>query len=96
MPPGKILMIFVVCRFFSKSNFLENSFRKTISVLNSLVQNVCKDYQQMTLVEKELSPFTFQIASSLSGWVVTWFLFGYTVRKNGGQTFHTDVLSKSK
>ena len=31
-----------------------------------------------------------------SGWVVKWFLLGYTVQKKWRTSFHTDVLSKSK
>ena len=31
-----------------------------------------------------------------SGWVVTWFLFGYTVWKNVKLNFHNIVLSESK
>ena len=31
-----------------------------------------------------------------SGWVVTWFLFGYTAKKNVWLLFHNDVLSESK
>ena len=54
--------------FFSKSTFSKNSPRNTIRVSNSLdpdqgrvflglisVQNVCKSYQQTTLVGKQLS-----------------------------------------
>ena len=63
---GNFACFFVICWFF-KINFLENPFRITIRVSNSLdpdeawrlsgliwVQTVCKGYQQTALVGKEL------------------------------------------
>ena len=41
------------------------------------------------------SPWDFS-TYQMAGWVVTWFLFGYTARKNIWLLFHNDVLSESK
>ena len=40
--------------------------------------------------------FSYEKVGIITGWVVTWFLLGYTVQKKWRTSFHTDVLSKSK
>ena len=48
---GNFACFFVVCRFFSKSTFLENSFKNTIRVSNSLESD-----QARQIVQPDLGP----------------------------------------
>ena len=47
-------------------------------------------YMPISLQEKI---YVCEFKRFVSGWVVTWFLLGYTVLKKWRTSFHTDVLS---
>ena len=48
----------------------------------------CADPYEPSLLKTENSVLYFYFSVlDFTGWVVTWFLLGYTVRKNGGLLF---------
>ena len=73
------------------STFIKPPFVIKIFVLSIFERRFYTGFTDKVIMSYYVNPFI-----PYTGWVVTWFLLGYTVWKKWRTSFHTDVLSKSK